>query len=600
MVRTVVKNRLETDDRIAGKGSLLNGFLKTLFNGGEVVLRNGTADNLGFKDQLVTVMRFKTYPDVTVLTGAAGLLLMSALYLTALSDGFSVCYLRNLETDLNAEFCFQFCDNDIKMLFAETRKNHFSCLFVVDECYSRIFAHDTAKAGSNLIFLALLLDNDCHGKRRLREINALEFHDILRGADRVAGCKAGKLCNNADVAGCNSGNIFLLVAADGNQFAHSFAFAGSCVISRNVGGKLTADNLDEGHLTDKRVGNGLEADCRNRAVRVTLDVDFVVVVIKTLFVRRRKRIGSGINNCVKKKVNTVGIVAGASVYGINLAAFNALGKAVDDFFSCQLFALKEFHHQIVVDRSDGFHENVFHFLHTVIGRHSDFGCLAFVVRESFVGAKVYVADNLSVFNVRNNNRTQLCAELFFQSVERFEEVAVFAVKLGDDEELGKSSCVGGFDCLFCAYVKAGTCRSYDKGTACGSHRFVYAALKVKFSGGVKKIDFGVSPFKRSHGGRKRTLTLLFFGVKVHYGISVGDSSESVGSPRDIKHCFGKSGLALSGVTGDGNVSDFIGAVRFQSNYLPELSENTKPKLVYSLTDKKCLLFSVTYRFTFVN
>ena len=87
---------------------------------------------------------------------------MASLNLAFFADSFSVCNARDLEVDLNAEFCLELCKNDVKVLFAETGEDHFSRFLVGGEAYGRIFAHDSAKAGSNLILFALLLDNDCH------------------------------------------------------------------------------------------------------------------------------------------------------------------------------------------------------------------------------------------------------------------------------------------------------------------------------------------------------------------------------------------------------------------------------------------------------
>jgi predicted protein tyrosine phosphatase len=50
---------------------VLNAVLQTLFNCGEEVLRNGTADNSFSKFETVAVDMFKFNPDVTELTAAA-------------------------------------------------------------------------------------------------------------------------------------------------------------------------------------------------------------------------------------------------------------------------------------------------------------------------------------------------------------------------------------------------------------------------------------------------------------------------------------------------------------------------------------------------
>jgi hypothetical protein len=49
MVGTVNQRCLDADYRITGKRACKNAFLDTFFNGGEEVLRNGTAENLLFE-----------------------------------------------------------------------------------------------------------------------------------------------------------------------------------------------------------------------------------------------------------------------------------------------------------------------------------------------------------------------------------------------------------------------------------------------------------------------------------------------------------------------------------------------------------------------
>ena len=103
MVGTVIKYSLETNHRIACHNALLHALTKSLFNCREIVLRNGTADNFGFKNEIVSVVRLKANPNVAELTGTAGLLFMTSLNLTALADCLSVCNTGNFEVNFNAE-----------------------------------------------------------------------------------------------------------------------------------------------------------------------------------------------------------------------------------------------------------------------------------------------------------------------------------------------------------------------------------------------------------------------------------------------------------------------------------------------------------------
>ena len=103
MIRTVNQYSFKSYNRVACKNTLNDRFLKSLFNCGEIVLGNCTADNLFFKNKLVTVMMAEFNPHITELTVTAGLFLVSALNLDTLTDSFTVCNLGCLKCNGYAE-----------------------------------------------------------------------------------------------------------------------------------------------------------------------------------------------------------------------------------------------------------------------------------------------------------------------------------------------------------------------------------------------------------------------------------------------------------------------------------------------------------------
>ena len=192
------------------------------------------------------------------------------------------------------------------MLLAETRKDLLLGLGVGGVGYGKILFRKSVEAGSDLVLLALLASLDSHGKAGLREVDACKLYISLGGAEGVAGLEAGELGDNADITGGDASGILLLSALEGDYLTHSLALACAGVVSGSVGGYFAGDDLEEGHLTDERVGNGLEADSRKSAVFVALDIAFA---------RAACGVGSGADNAVEEQVDTVGGVAGASVYG---------------------------------------------------------------------------------------------------------------------------------------------------------------------------------------------------------------------------------------------------------------------------------------------
>ncbi len=98
MVRSVVESRLHTDYRITCQRSLEHGFLKSLLNSREVVLRNRTADYRLFED----IRRIKVaelHLDMAVLTVSAGLLLILGVYIGILLNSLTERNLRRLQSN---------------------------------------------------------------------------------------------------------------------------------------------------------------------------------------------------------------------------------------------------------------------------------------------------------------------------------------------------------------------------------------------------------------------------------------------------------------------------------------------------------------------
>ena len=94
--------------------------LQAFFNCREEGLRNSAAEYLFFKDKSVADCRLKFNPNIAELTMTAGLFLMFALYFYFFANGFTVSDSRSFQRNINAELIFQFGNQNIQMLFAQT------------------------------------------------------------------------------------------------------------------------------------------------------------------------------------------------------------------------------------------------------------------------------------------------------------------------------------------------------------------------------------------------------------------------------------------------------------------------------------------------
>ena len=96
MVGTIQEDCLHTHYGITCQGALLAGFLNSLFYSREVVLRNGSAENLLLKgiSLIIVEARREFHHYITVLAVSTGLLLILTLYLGGLLNRLSISKLR--------------------------------------------------------------------------------------------------------------------------------------------------------------------------------------------------------------------------------------------------------------------------------------------------------------------------------------------------------------------------------------------------------------------------------------------------------------------------------------------------------------------------
>src|SRR5690606_11568356 len=117
MVRTIDEGNLEINHWEASEYTGLHGANNTLFNSGNIFLRNGTTDDL--VDELKAVSRFHRLDlegTVTELTFTTGLTNVLALNLVdAAVKGFAVCNLRLADVGFNVELATHTVYDDLQV-----------------------------------------------------------------------------------------------------------------------------------------------------------------------------------------------------------------------------------------------------------------------------------------------------------------------------------------------------------------------------------------------------------------------------------------------------------------------------------------------------
>ena len=422
---------------------------------------------------------------------SAGLLLMSALNLDLLADGLSVCNLRHAEVNLNSELVLELGYDNVKVLFAQTGEHLLAGLLVDDERNRGILFEKSEQARRDLLFVALLANLDCHGQAGGRELDALEGYRVLGRADSVARLYARKLRHNADIAGGDAGCVLLLAALEGDYLAHSLALFGAGVICGSVRGYLAGYDLEEGHLADERVGDGLEAYSRKRAV---------LVAGKTVLARLVGCGGSGIYYLVKEHIDSFAGVARAGVYGDNGAVADSGVESLDYLFAGEGLAGKELLHKLVVARGDGLGEYIEHLVKLRVGGHIDFLFSAAAVVKSLAGCEVDIRCDLAVLHMGDDNGADSGADLLLYGCKGLVEIGVIRVAAGDCEHSRDTSGVRGLESLLRADVEAGARRGdYEHAVRCAD-AFAHAARKVKKTGSVNYIYLRAVPLYSGNSG----------------------------------------------------------------------------------------------------
>ena len=104
MVAAVQQGGLHAYHGISGQHTVLGGLPYTLFYRREEVLRHTAAEHILGKFNAFALNGLELNPDIAELAMSAGLFLVAALGLAALTDGFTVRYPRVFQREVPAGF----------------------------------------------------------------------------------------------------------------------------------------------------------------------------------------------------------------------------------------------------------------------------------------------------------------------------------------------------------------------------------------------------------------------------------------------------------------------------------------------------------------
>ena len=162
VIRTVVEDSLDVLYFASCQRALLHALEQSLLDCRYVVLRNGSAEEL-FRELESRLLGWRESDmNVSVLTCAAGLLLVLALYVRIALDGLSVSDLLRNNVYAYAVSVFQLSLDDSQLDVSLSAEQSLMCLCVSFENECRILFHESCEALSHLLVFVLVGSFYCY------------------------------------------------------------------------------------------------------------------------------------------------------------------------------------------------------------------------------------------------------------------------------------------------------------------------------------------------------------------------------------------------------------------------------------------------------
>src|SRR5579863_2491032 len=161
MVLAIEQTHPEIDHWISGEITATPGILNAFFHRWTVVVRNRAAEDLVDEVELGAALhRLDLDPAVRELAASAGLLLVAAVTLGGLEDGFPVGNLRLVQDHIDVVAVLELGDGDLDVLLAGSRDEVFVGLGVTAGSQGEIFLHQPVQRLTDLLLVTLRLRLD--------------------------------------------------------------------------------------------------------------------------------------------------------------------------------------------------------------------------------------------------------------------------------------------------------------------------------------------------------------------------------------------------------------------------------------------------------
>ena len=365
VVAAIQQGSLQADHGVTGQHALFGGQAHALFHSGEEVLGHAAAEHLFLKHHLLAVAGLKVDDDVTELAVAAGLLLVAALLLAGLADGFTIGDAGSFQADLHAELVLQLGLDHVQVLLAQAADHLLMGLGVVLVAQGGVLFHQAGQRAADLALVALLGHSDGHEQAGLGEHGGGQLHHAGSVAQGVAGAGGHQLGHCTDVTGTDAVGVHLLLADDGEGLADLFRLAGAGVDQRLTGGHLAADHPQVAQFAHERVGHGLEHIGGGGLCLGAVELYGLAVGVLGQGAGLVLRAGQQLVHIEQQHIQCLHVHGAAAEHGGDQAVLNALAHALHDLLGGKGFAAEELFHQLIVGFRNGLAHGLDQALETV-------------------------------------------------------------------------------------------------------------------------------------------------------------------------------------------------------------------------------------------
>ena len=359
MVGAVDKLDAHVLDRVAGQNAGVQSLLDALVDGGDVLLRHDTADDLVL--ELVALARLGgVHVDdaVAVLAATAGLADELALNVEGRRGGLlAISNLGLTNVSLNLELTQQTVDDDLEVQLAHASDDGLAGLVVGGHLERGVLLGELLQGDGHLVLLGLGLRLDGDVDNRVGELHGLEDDGRVLGAEGVTSGGVLQADDRDDIASGAAVDVDALVGVHLQKTADTLLLILHRVDDVAASVKLAGVHTQVGKLADVGVGHDLEGQSRERSLHVggTL-VLFLGAGDDALdggHVDRRRHV---VDHGVEQLLHALVLVGRTHEHGMQLAGDGALADGGLELLDGVLFLHQDLLHQFVVAISGGVDE----------------------------------------------------------------------------------------------------------------------------------------------------------------------------------------------------------------------------------------------------